>query len=134
MKYILFLLAGCCHADVIVACTLILEAGGENAKGAMEAVYEVISERATKRNLSLREVCLQPNQFSVWKSKRYDILIKHAQKHPKYNQALDIVLSNKNNNITKGADHFTRSDSIPYWAKYMTLTAIIGNHSFYKSR
>lgn len=134
MKIFLFLFASCCYADVIVTCTLILEAGGEVEENAMEAVYEVISTRAAKRNLSLREVCLQPNQFSVWKSKRYDLLIKHAQKHPKYNKALDIVLSNKNNNITKGADHFTRSDSTPYWAKYMTLTAIIGNHSFYKSR
>lgn len=134
MKYILFLLAGYCNADVIVACTLILEAGGENAKGAMEAVYEVISERAARRNLSLREACLQPNQFSCWRSKRYDILIAHAKKHPKYNKALNIVRSSPNNNITKGADHFTRSDSKPYWVKYMTLTTIIGNHAFYKSQ
>jgi len=134
MKYILFLLAGYCSADVIVASTLILEAGGESARGAMEAVCEVISNRAIKRNLSLREVCLQPNQFSCWKSKRYDILIDHAKKHPKYNKALNIVRLKPNNNITKGADHFTRYDSKPYWAKYMTLTIVIGNHAFYRSQ
>ena len=43
----------------IVTATIILEAGGEYHVGALEAVHEVIINRAKKRNLTPAEVCLQ---------------------------------------------------------------------------
>ena len=118
--------------DHIVAATLILEAGGEYDEGAMEAVYEVIVNRAKIRNLTLVEVCLQRKQFSCWNNKSVAIGINHARSHPRWNQALNIVNSPLTN-YTKGADHY-HADYIrdPYWAKHYTKTTKIGRHIFYK--
>ena len=49
-------------SDEIVAATLILEAGGEYHEGAMEAVNEIIVNRAAKRKMSEAMVCLQRYQ------------------------------------------------------------------------
>ena len=56
------------NASEIVAATLILEAGGEYAYGSMQAVHEVILNRAVKRRLTPKQVCLQRKQFSCWNS------------------------------------------------------------------
>ena len=50
------------YDQTIVATTLILEAGGEYYEGSLEAVYEVIYNRAIKKNQSFSEVCLARKQ------------------------------------------------------------------------
>jgi len=119
-------------SDEIVAATLILEAGGEYHDGAMEAVNEIIVNRAAKRNLSEAMVCLQKYQFSCWNDKDAQAGISKAMKHPRWGEALRIVQS-PTTNYTKGADHY-HADYIknPYWAKSMTVTTKIGLHIFYK--
>ena len=67
------------NASEIVAATLILEAGGEYATGSMEAVNEVIRNRAAKRKLTTKQVCLQRKQFSCWNSGRIDQLLAKAK-------------------------------------------------------
>ena len=116
----------------IVAATIILEAGGEYAPNAMQAVNEVIQNRAIKRRMMPSEVCFQRLQFSCWnnKAKRPALLAK-AQRHPRYSQALKIALSAPTN-FTKGADHYHADYCNPYWAKHMTITVKIGRHIFYK--
>tara|TARA_B100001093_G_scaffold101036_1_gene93192 strand:+ start:26 stop:472 length:447 start_codon:yes stop_codon:yes gene_type:complete len=119
-------------SDEIVAATLILEAGGEYHDGAMEAVNEIIVNRAAKRNLSEAMVCLQKYQFSCWNDKDAQAGISKAMKHPRWGEALRIVQS-PTTDYTKGADHY-HADYIknPYWAKSMTVTTKIGLHIFYK--
>jgi spore germination cell wall hydrolase CwlJ-like protein len=119
-------------SDEIVAATLILEAGGEYHEGAMEAVNEIIVNRAAKRNLSEAMVCLQKYQFSCWNDKDAQAGISKAMKHPRWGEALRIVKS-PTTNYTKGADHY-HADYIknPYWTKSMTVTTKIGLHIFYK--
>ena len=53
----------------IVAATIILEAGGEYAPNALQAVNEVIQNRAIKRRMMPSEVCFQRLQFSCWNNK-----------------------------------------------------------------
>lgn len=115
----------------ILACTLILEAGGEYAEGAMEAVHEVILNRAAKRGLTAKQVCLQPKQFSCWNSGRIDRLVAKAKSHPRYALALRIV-HGLQTNYTRGADHYHADYCNPYWAKHLTRTVKIGRHIFYQ--
>jgi spore germination cell wall hydrolase CwlJ-like protein len=119
------------NASEIVAATLILEAGGEYATGSMEAVNEVIRNRAAKRKLTTRQVCLQRKQFSCWNSGRIEQLLAKAKRHPRFNEALAIV-NGKPTNYTGGADHYHADYCNPYWTSSMKKTCIIGKHIFYK--
>ena len=119
------------NASEIVAATLILEAGGEYSTGSMEAVNEVIRNRAAKRKLTTRQVCLQRKQFSCWNSGKIDQLLAKAKRHPRFNEALAIV-NGKPTNYTGGADHYHADYCNPYWTSSMKKTCIIGKHIFYK--
>ena len=118
------------NASDIVAATLILEAGGEYATGSMEAVNEVIRNRAAKRKLTTRQVCLQRKQFSCWNSGRIDQLLAKAKRHPRFSEAMAIV-NGSDTNYT-GADHYHADYCNPYWASSMKKTCVIGKHIFYK--
>ena len=107
----------------IVTATLILEAGGEHAEGAMQAVHEVILNRAVKRRLTSKQVCLQRKQFSCWNSGKIATLLAKAKRHPRWHEALTIVHS---------ADHYHADYCNPYWASSMQKTCKIGRHIFYK--
>ena len=116
----------------IVAATLILEAGGEYHAGAMEAVHEVIYNRAIKRKLTMAEVCLQKWQFSCWNDQDVAANIVKAKNHPRWAEAMEIIQSNITN-YTNGADHY-HADYIdePYWTEAYKRTTQIGRHIFYK--
>ncbi len=115
----------------IIASTLILEAGGEYDYGAMEAVNEVIHNRAVKRRLTPKQVCLQRKQFSCWNSGEIQRLVAKAKAHPRYGEALAIV-KGKPTSFTNGADHYHADYCNPYWASSMGKTCKIGKHIFYK--
>jgi spore germination cell wall hydrolase CwlJ-like protein len=118
----------------VIAATLILEAGGERSSGAMEAVYEVIHNRAQNRNRSEREIVLQRLQFSCWNNvERRMNLLEHAKRHRRWNEALRIVNSAPTN-LTGGADHYHATFVNPSWNRNMTKTTQIGNHLFFRSR
>ena len=119
------------NASEIVAATLILEAGGEYSTGSMEAVNEVIRNRAAKRKLTTRQVCLQRKQFSCWNSGRIDQLLAKAKRHPRFSEALAIV-KGSDTNYTGGADHYHPDYCSPYWASSFKKTCKIGLHIFYK--
>ena len=115
----------CPYADDIVVATIIMEAGGEYKHGALEAVYEVIMNRAKKRKMTPAEVCLQRKQFSCWNDKADGIkaleeTIAQAKKHPRWVIAKNIL--GKQSNYTKGADHYHADYVDPYWAKSLTKT------------
>ena len=117
--------------DVIVA-TIILEAGGEYDKGAMEAVYEVIHNRAARRGTQYSDECLRKWQFSCWNDISAEEGIAKASKHPRWNEALKLAYYKPATNYTKGADHYHADYVNPYWSKKLQKTSIIGRHIFYK--
>jgi len=120
------------HQDII-ASTLILEAGGEYSRGAMEAVHEVIYNRSIKRNKSMSDICLQKWQFSCWNGKNIEENVAKAKNHSRWNKAMKIILSQNITNFTNGADHYHANYiDKPYWADSMNVTAKIGRHIFYK--
>jgi len=119
------------NASEIVAATLILEAGGEYSIGSMEAVNEVIRNRAAKRKLTTRQVCLQRKQFSCWNSGRIEQLLAKAKRHPRFSEAMAIV-TGAPTNYTGGADHYHADYCNPYWASSLKKTCVIGKHIFYK--
>jgi spore germination cell wall hydrolase CwlJ-like protein len=121
----------CANDSEIVAATLILEAGGEYSAGSMEAVHEVIQNRASKRKLTAKQVCLQRKQFSCWNSLEIEKLLAKAKAHPRYGKALAIV-NGAPTNYTGGADHYHADYVNPYWAASLTKTVKIGRHIFYK--
>jgi spore germination cell wall hydrolase CwlJ-like protein len=126
----------CPYAHDIIAATIIMEAGGEYHVGALEGVYEVIMNRAEKRNKTPAQVCLQRKQFSCWNGKADGIkaleyTIAQAKKHPRWKIAVNVI--GTQTNYTKGADHYY-ADYIaePYWASSMKRTVKIGKHIFFK--
>jgi len=117
----------------VVASTLILEAGGEYAEGAMESVHEVVYNRSMKRNKSMSAVCLQAWQFSCWNENDVDTNIAKAQNHPRWHEAMKIVDTAEMTNYTKGADHYyAEYIDEPYWAASMSQTTKVGRHIFFK--
>lgn len=117
------------HTEVVTA-TLILEAGGEYAEGAMQAVHEVILRRANNRGISPAAVCLQRLQFSCWNENRVQQMLK-AKSHKRWSEALKITRGQPTS-YTGGADHYHADYCNPYWNKHMEMTVKIGRHIFYK--
>ena len=116
----------------VIAATLILEAGGEYDKGAMEAVYEVIHNRAARRGTQYSDECLRKWQFSCWNDISAEEGIAKASKHPRWNEALKLAYYKPATNYTKGADHYHADYVNPYWSKKLQKTSTIGRHIFYK--
>ena len=115
----------------IVAATIIMEAGGEYSLGAMDAVHEVIMNRVANRNLTPREICLQPKQFSCWNGKDVASTVIKAKRHPRWREAFAITRLPLTS-YARGADHYHADYVDPYWNKSMTVVARIGRHIFYK--
>jgi spore germination cell wall hydrolase CwlJ-like protein len=120
------------YDQTIVAATLIMEAGGEYDEGSLEAVYEVIYNRAIKKNQSFSEVCLARKQFSCWNGKDIMSAVEKASQHPRWNEAMKIAYEDPKTNYTMGADHYHADYVRPYWADSLTRTVKIGLHIFYK--
>ena len=131
--------------DLIVAATLWGEARGEKKEG-MQAVANVIRNRADSDKKTPKEIVLQKSQFSVWDKTKPDAELKRInteyKKNPKtddskmWDAAKEITLKfvkNKGEDITKGAKFYHAASIKPPWKmeKY-TETARIGNHIFYK--
>ncbi len=130
-----------------IAITLMGEARGEKQTG-LYAVACVIQKRATERELTLSQVCLQNKlnkkgvrvwQFSCWNDKPYietmKRLLKANTKQAKYSKRLARAMCAGGmlaQTFTGNANHYHASYVKPYWIKGKTPTKIIGNHLFYK--
>lgn len=119
----------------IIAATLVGEAGGEGREG-MQAVMNVIMNRAKGDITKAPKVCLKHKQFSMWNGKQVNDIVPSAKKHKKWNEAVELVnmaKAGKLNDITGGADfYYNPKLAKPDWAKIFTKTTTIGNHIFYK--
>lgn len=124
--------------EVVAAC-LIGEAGGEGPQG-MQAVMNVISNRAKGNPAQFVKVCLKPYQFSffneatVSRSKKLVDIVDKAKKHPKWNIAMELVQNaskKKLEDITQGATHYHTTAVNPSWAPKLKYIEQLGNHKFY---
>jgi N-acetylmuramoyl-L-alanine amidase len=122
------------NKDELVAAVLILEAGGEKDPYAMNAVYEVINNRARARNKSEFEVVTAKYQFSCLNNISHSTAIAKAKNHPKWSKAKQIILNKNNANKVLGANHYYANTmpKPPYWAKNKRPVIQIGRHIFYK--
>lgn len=129
----------------IVVATLWGEARGEGELG-MQAVLNVIMNRAGGDFDKARDICLKPKQFSIWndvqnpENKTLELINLYTSKKMRdskqFQQATDLVSKAMNNalpDITGGATfYFNPKKVIPSWAKSMVKIKSIGNHDFYK--
>ena len=115
----------------IICATLILEAGGEGKEG-MEAVWEVIWNRANGKTENLYSVVTRPKQFSCWNSNSFSKLVEKSKTHPLWETAQKISAERPKTVLTFGANHHCRKEITPYWAKNVKPTATIRNHKFFK--
>lgn len=130
---------GSTEKDIITAC-LIGEAGGEGA-GGMQAVMNVIANRAHGDPHKFAQECLKPYQFSMFndatvkKTVKLGDIVAKARKHPKWNEALALVkqaATKKLEDVTGGATHYHTPAVNPSWNTQLQQVATIGNHLFYK--
>jgi N-acetylmuramoyl-L-alanine amidase len=121
----------------IVAATLIHEAGGERAEG-MQAVCNVILNRAGGDPSQAARACLAPHAFSPWNAKSQSAVINKAKAHPCWSQALmtaEQALRGALPDITGGANHFyDHKRGAPPWAVKMVRTKVIGGQTFLKGK
>ena len=117
----------------IVAATLILEAGGEYYEGSMEAVNEVLVNRATNRDTSPAIEALRKWQFSCWNGRTIESGVEKARRHPRWSEAVRIVL-NPVTNYVGNSDHYHTISVDPYWNDSMRFVKQIGNHLFWSSK
>jgi N-acetylmuramoyl-L-alanine amidase len=136
--------------DEILALTLYGESRGESLEGQV-AVANVIMNRWKDNPIkykTIREVCLEPYQFSCWNSSdpNFDKLTALAETLVAGKQipsvlkqclyiARGIMGSNFTDN-TKGAKHYMTSGLLnsvnrPKWANRREGEIVIGNHTFF---
>ena len=110
----------------LVAAVIIGETGGNGRKG-MEAVYEVIHARASRRGTTCAEEVLRRRQFAVLKGsgsagERATALWWKHRNHPHYRWVHDELLrwipttSHTGTNPFNRCSHYHATSVTPYWA------------------
>ncbi|HOT88113.1 MAG TPA: cell wall hydrolase [Bacteroidales bacterium] len=126
--------------EYILAATLWKEARGEGERG-MQAVMNVIMNRAKGDFKKAKDIALASKQFSAWNniSNPEQVALtfaKQVKNDEQWKQAIKIVYQASKGNlpdITKGAIcYFNPKLLHPSWMRSMIKTTEIGNHSFYK--
>lgn len=108
------------------------EARGENVKGQMAVVYVTLN-RAEKRDMTIKEVVLEPNQFSWTNQKKKNYW--NVKKTKAFMDCMKVVykaLDSKD--FTNGATYFHNIRVRPDWRKSMKYVGTYGNHKFYKTK
>tara|TARA_R110001632_G_scaffold172343_1_gene291687 strand:- start:66 stop:563 length:498 start_codon:yes stop_codon:yes gene_type:complete len=148
--------SGVSDIDVIAA-TIVGEAGGEGYEG-MQAVKNVLQNRADKKGRIAARISLMPRAFSMWdtatagvsvpddfnkddRPKKIQSIIDMYKKHSKWDTAVTLAKSGVED-ITGGATHYWASSGQqalkdkdgnpdpPYWAEEWQDPIVIGNHTF----
>jgi spore germination cell wall hydrolase CwlJ-like protein len=127
-------------AEITIACLTLMGEASICNETEMRAVARTMQVRSEDRKMTIRQVCLQPKQYSCWngfKAKR-KILRDHKngtiRRSPAWRQAQRVALDMhaKQLNILPRWTHYYRADMPvpPTWAKQLTQTAVIGHHVF----
>jgi N-acetylmuramoyl-L-alanine amidase len=123
----------------IIATTLVLEAGGEGAKG-MQAIANVLQNRAKARGTTPSKEALRNMQFSMWNAynagtESMSDVIARAKSHPLWKTAVDYAKRIATlTDITGGATHYYNPHKVkPSWgadSNTWKQHKDIGNHKF----
>jgi spore germination cell wall hydrolase CwlJ-like protein len=128
-----------------VIAVILGEAQTEGVKG-LQAVINVIKNRAVQKGTDTYGVATEPHQFSAYNSniyKKYIDAIKGGKKLSANEQKLwdavekmlDLAENGKLEDITGGANHYLNPsilENLPSWSKKMKNQITIGNHLFGK--
>jgi len=110
------------------------EGRGEPTEG-QEAIGHVCYNRAAKKRKSIKEIVLQPYQFSWHNNNKFPVISEYEALRQCFVIA-EVVQLERNHGIdpTCGADHYF-ADYIdpPSWAQDMEKICKIGKHTFYRS-
>jgi len=107
----------------------------------MTAVAEVIYQRAREKGWTpLRAVTAHRGRihaFSCLNGTTIDQLISRFKGQTDYQKALQIAKTTCQTpdqlpGLSKAANHYSRVEEQPYWAKGQQPVAVIGRHAFYK--
>ncbi len=115
----------------LCAAVVCAEARGEGLIG-QAAVWEVIHRRSLERGLSAERVVRQRRQFACLNRVTPDRLVLRMRSQPEWPAVSALVASAPRTRYTCGANHFTRCDENPPWARGHRPVAMIGAHAFYK--
>lgn len=114
---------------ICITDAIYFEARGESNKGKIAVGYVVIN-RSKKRKMTICQTVHQPGQFSkAIKSKP----VLNKKKWKEINNLAYKIITNQIKDPTKGSTYFHTTEVNPYWANEESLTAVIGNHVFYKT-
>lgn len=125
----------------ILARTLFGEARSEGRAG-MQAVANVVInrlKRPSRFRSTIRDICLQPKQFSAWNRNdpNRPLMLAATLSDPRFRLAYEIAqlaVTGKLPDITHGADHYYATYiSAPSWARGKTPVKVIGAHKFYNN-
>jgi spore germination cell wall hydrolase CwlJ-like protein len=124
------------YQEKVVAAVLLGEAWCQGRVG-MVAVAEVIRQRSRERDLTPLQVVTQHKAFSCLNRTTPDRLVRRYQDEPAFAEALGVarvlcVEPHKLPGITNSANHFTRVDERPRWARGQRPVAVIRSHAFYR--
>lgn len=114
----------------VAAAVIILEAGGEGRQG-MEAVAEVIQQRARERRQTSERVVLAAGQFSCMNARTPQQAVRAARNHPRWKDALTMAQGVQTHH-TRGANHYCTLSTFPKWARNTNPVAVVGQHKFFK--
>jgi spore germination cell wall hydrolase CwlJ-like protein len=118
---------GATQAEVVAA-TLVLEAGTEGRRG-MEAVREVIVNRALARQTHQFAVVSEPRQFSCWNGRRLVAGVAEARSSPAWPAAWAIIHGPRTNHVGDATHYYAPRLASPAWAAGRPARTI-GRHAF----
>lgn len=115
-----------------LAVNLYHEARGESKEGQI-AIGHVVINRALHKGVTVREVILQPWQFSWHNYNSYPPIDDYDSLRQCLNVADEIINERLSGKDLWGADHYFNPNKVlPSWAKSMNFIKRIGNHDFYR--
>lgn len=121
---------------ICMALAIYMEARGEGWIGQV-SVAKVVQNRMQQEQATACQVISRPGQFT-WYDKVKGGKHKAVLRKKDFLDALTVaqhVMTNREvKDPTKGAMYFHAKTEKPYWTKKLQLTAVIGNHKFYRER
>jgi len=119
----------------IVAMTLLGEGGTlKSGVSLMKEVMAVIKNRSVCRGWSLKEVALEPKQFSYWNNKDPNIVLygDHGKSHARWDQAYKIAENEEvASYVGKSTHYYAPSIVTPKWSETMEVIYNAGGHHIY---
>lgn len=95
------------------------------------AIAHVTLNRVHNRSQSVKEVVLDPYQFS-WTNTKENWTPQNLTALTECFESAIIAING--HDFTKGATHYHRDNINPWWAKKMTYIGQFGLHKFYRKR